>query len=383
MPPSGEVGPTVNWYDRAGDHLADLGMYTENWTNRAVVAAALKHGITVTKRMPRESLILNLGGKKHWFRDGMSSMNSRLVIRISKNKDVLSALLRANGVPALRNQVFAPHEADRAWRWASWFHGSVLKPVDATGGQSVFVNIRTEEEFSKAFHAVAEDSGRVLVEEFKEGTEYRFFAVKGKVIAVAERRPAQVVGDGRKSIQRLINEKNAARWSAPSHKHLKVGTQEQALLTEQGLGPRSVPAPGQVVKLRLTSNLHTGGDAVDVTNTIAPVYLELVEQATKALPGGGVLGLDVLIPSDGSERIGIIEINTGPMVSMHHLPWQGEPRNVAEAVVQAMFPAIAEERDREDWVEEHADSARGSSAVRRPSAMVRLRQRASRALRGE
>lgn len=222
------------------------------------------------------------------------------------------------------------------------------------------------------------------MEEFRSGSEYRFLTVGNRVVAVALRRPAHVVGNGRKTVQRLVREKNEQRWRAPSHKRLRLSEQEQDQLQKQGLTITSVPRHGQVVKLRTTSNIHTGGDAVDVTREIAPIHIEAVEAAARALPGGAVLGFDVLIPeSSDVGRIGIIKINTGPMISMHHLPWEGESRNVAEAIVQAMFPALREKSALDDWVESFDSSARGSADVRPPTGVLarKIRRSVSRLMR--
>lgn len=367
----------TNWYDEAGEHMRSLGL-PQNWTNRVVVAAALKHGITVTTSDTRERVILTYNGKQHWWRAGLSSLNTRLAMRVCKNKDVLSALLGAQGLPVLKNQVFSATEAERAWTWGNRFDSLVVKPADATGGAMVFTDIRSRDEFNRAFLAVAAHSGRVLIEEFRLGGEYRFLVVRNRVIAVAQRKPAHVVGDGRRTVETLVAKKNERRWRAPSHKRLCLGDHEQEQLRKQGFTPLSIPRAGQEVYLRTTSNIHTGGDALDVTEDVDSAHIETVEAAARAIPGGLILGFDVLIPEGTSDtRIGIIEINTGPMISMHHLPWEGESRNVAEAIVQAMFPAFREQHELSDWGEPFEVSARGCNDLRPPSGAFMRRVRSS------
>src|SRR5690625_6277863 len=94
----------TNWYDAAKEHMLKIGLSPQNWTNRAVVAAALKRGVRVTKSRRRGNVVLRYRGRRHWWRDGLSSLNTPLVRRMVKHKDVLSSYLLARESPSLRNQ---------------------------------------------------------------------------------------------------------------------------------------------------------------------------------------------------------------------------------------------------------------------------------------
>lgn len=312
-------------------------------------------------------MLLTHGTRTGWWQDGLSSLNTRLVMRICKNKDVTTALLDARDIPVFRNQVFAAGEAGRAWTWGVRFGRLVLKPADSTGGTGVHVGIADRQTFIAAFDSIAGEYDRVLVEEFGEGTEYRFLLVAARVVAVVERRPTSVVGDGWRTVGSLLRRKNSSRWQAPSHKQLRRTQIEEEHLSAQGYGWHTRPKKGQQVFLRSTSNLHTGGDAVDVTDRIAPEHVDMVERAARALRGGRLLGVDVLIPPEGHQGARIVEVNSGPMISMHHLPWEGSPRNVARAVVEAMFPALRTDFTISDLVEPHEVSARAARDVKRPA----------------
>src|SRR5690625_2319618 len=163
MNSAGANHPPVNWYDTAKERMLEIGLSPQNWTNRVVVAAALKRGVRVTKSKRRGNVVLRYRGRRHWWRDGLSSLNTPLVRRMVKHKDVLSSYLLARGIPALRNQVFAENEADRAWDWGEGFGSLVVKPVDATGGKLVHVDLRTRAQFEEAFKEVAQHYDRVLV----------------------------------------------------------------------------------------------------------------------------------------------------------------------------------------------------------------------------
>jgi len=68
---------------------------------------------------------------------------------------------------------------------------------------------------------------------------------------------------------------------------LELDAQAHKMLTRAGLAAESVPGKGQIVYLRSTANLSTGGTATDVTDVIHPDNREMAERAVRAI------GLDV------------------------------------------------------------------------------------------
>src|SRR4029077_5773616 len=103
----------------------------------------------------------------------------------------------------------------------------------------------------------------------------------------------------------------------------------------------SVPDAGQVVLLRSTANLSTGGTATDVTDIIHPDNREMAERAVRAI-GLDVGGVDFL-SKDITESYrtiggGICEVNAAPGFRMHVAPSEGKGRDVAAPVVNMLFP---------------------------------------------
>jgi len=94
----------------------------------------------------------------------------------------------------------------------------------------------------------------------------------------------------------------------------------------------STPQSGEVVVLRATANLSTGGSAIDRTEGVHPDNIEVAEQAA-ALIGLDVAGVDFIL-SDAARSVrqtggGIVEINAAPGFRMHLDPAAGLPRSVA------------------------------------------------------
>ena len=111
---------------------------------------------------------------------------------------------------------------------------------------------------------------------------------------------------------------------------------ETAFLAGQGLTAASVPAAGERVYLRKNSNISTGGDSIDFTDTMPAVYQRLAERATAAA-GANICGLDMIIPDATDARedaaYSILELNFNPALHIHDYPAVGENRRVERFVL--------------------------------------------------
>lgn len=328
-------------YDEAARHLIEVGVGPTNFTNIVVAAEALERGITVRKSTSSRRMVLEHQGRMRTWSGGSTNHNSDLVKKIASYKDVASRLFRDLKISAPENAVFAVTEVERACAWAAPFTRSVIKPHNGRQGQNVHAGLQTEAEFHAAFEKVAAKSSQVLVEEFYTGVEHRCLVVEGRLVAATRRRPASVLGDGVSSIAQLVTAKNRDR--GPIHKDLVLDGDSREYLARHSLAPDSIPTAGERIYLRSTSNLHTGGDAVDATDELRAPEQELVECAARALPGLKIVGFDVLLPRGEADlhEPSILEINASPMVSMHHFPWSGQPRDAARHVVDSLFPRTA------------------------------------------
>ena len=327
----------------ARKYLKERGIHT-GLTNSLLADRAMARGIEV-QRDAQQRLTIRARGRVLWFNGAKSNLNGLLARRCARHKDITSRLLRSSGLNAPENAIFAAGQAERAWAWAADISPVVIKPNTGGSGELVHLNISDAREFRDAFDAVARAWEQVLVEQFVRGVEHRVLMVYGKVAAAARRVPAHVVGDGRHSIQALIEAKNRARAKSrnPTHFALVIDETTTRELAGQQLRLDSVPVTGQQVWLRSTSNVHSGGDGVDATDELRPEEIELAERACKAVPGLHLAGLDMLLPRDGigSEPC-VLEINSSPMISGHHFPWVGEERDVAGMLLDALVPRTAQ-----------------------------------------
>ena len=86
-----------------------------------------------------------------------------------------------------------------------------------------------------------------MVESFITGKDYRVLIVGGRMVALAERVPAHVIGDGSRSIRELVDDTNADPRRGVGHEkvltRIKVDDAAVALVKEQGFDMDDVPPP--------------------------------------------------------------------------------------------------------------------------------------------
>jgi len=233
----------------------------------------------------------------------------------------------------------------------------VVKPVAGHKGEGVTTNIRDEAGIRRAFQNILDKEGEesldegILVQEQVEGTDHRLLSVKGKFVAALQRVPAYVDGNGKDTIESLIERENdtVARLDnarSPLCK-IKMDDDLKEYLELQDLTVRSVPAEGERVYLRRVANISAGGVSINVTEKIHPINVKLVEDIA-AFFNVACLGIDVLADdiakpwTDG--HFGIIEINAGPGVFMHLAPALGGSIDVPGEIMRSHFPKDRYER---------------------------------------
>lgn len=269
---------------------------------------------------------------------------SNIAVDLAGDKEETNAILRDLGLP-VPAQVIA-RDASQAVRAAERIgYPVVLKPLDGNHGRGVSINLKTGEEVEVAFDKAAEHGRTVVVESFIEGFDHRLVVIDGKLVAAAKRVPGHVVGDGEHSIEELVDIVNQDPRRGVGHEkvltRIEFDHQAERLLQKLGYDHRTVPPPGEIVYLRSTANLSTGGTAIDVTDSVHPDNRQMAIRAVKAI-GLDIGGVDFL-SRDISESYrdaggGICEINAGPGFRMHVAPSEGKPRDVGGAVLDMLFP---------------------------------------------
>jgi cyanophycin synthetase len=221
----------------------------------------------------------------------------------------------------------------------------VTKPLDGNHGKGASINIRNLKDAQKGFTEAQKYSRGVIVEQFIQGYDFRLLVVNKKFVAAAKRTPAMVIGDGQCNIQQLIDKVNKDPRRGVGHEkeltQIKVDKNTRDILKEKGLTLKSVLAAGERLFLKTTANISTGGTATDVTDLVDP-YNVLMAERIAGIIGLDICGIDVMttdiaIPLNEA-RGAVLEVNAAPGFRMHVAPTEGLPRNVAEPVIDMLFP---------------------------------------------
>ncbi|HYP41622.1 MAG TPA: cyanophycin synthetase, partial [Chloroflexia bacterium] len=313
-------------------------------STQAIVDAARKRGIPWFRL--NEGALVQLGHGKHSRRIQASetSNTSNIGVEIASDKELTKNLLAKVGVPVPQGEVVS--DADAAWQAAQEISGPVvIKPFDGNQGKAVSVNLTTEEQVRTAVELAQQVSRKVIVEQFLQGSDFRLLVIDGKLVAAAERRPAQLIADGRHNIRDLVKMLNEDPRRGHGHgsalTRIRMDAAAELTLDKQDLNWESVPPPGQVVYLRDNSNLSTGGTATDVTDIVHPDNAAVAVLAAKTI-GLDIAGVDVVCQSIkrplADQNGGIVEVNAAPGLRMHVYPSEGKSRPVGDAIVSMLFP---------------------------------------------
>lgn len=310
----------------------------------ALVDEARRRGIPV-ERLDGQSLVrAGWGSRQHQFRASILDTTSHLAVVLAGDKQRTKLALQAAGVPVPRGIV--TRSADEAVAFAARAGSAVVtKPLNGNHGRGVTTGLSDERAVRDGFALARAISRDVVVEQHLGGRDHRVLVVGGSVVAVAERVPAHVVGDGISSISELIASLNSdPRRGDGHHDVLTKVVVDDALVTvlaDRGLALTDVPARGDLVVLRQTANLSTGGEAIDRTDEIHPEVRAAAEGAALAV-GLDVAGIDLLtgdiaLPLSDTGG-GVVEVNAAPGLRMHTHPSSGASRPVAAAVIDVLYP---------------------------------------------
>ncbi|MBT8082948.1 MAG: cyanophycin synthetase [Gammaproteobacteria bacterium] len=269
---------------------------------------------------------------------------SNIAVELAGDKEETNEILRDLGLP-VPNQLIVRDERDAVRAAERIGYPVVLKPLAGNHGRGVAINLRTPEEVEAGFRRASEHGRTIVVESYIEGFDHRLLVIDGELVAAAKRVPGHVVGDGNHTIEELVEIVNQDPRRGVGHEkvltRLEFDHQAERLLKKLGYDRTTVPAKDEIVYLRSTANLSTGGTAIDVTDVIHPDNREMAIRAINAI-GLDIGGVDFLT-RDISESYreaggGICEVNAGPGFRMHVAPSEGTPRDVAGPVIDMLFP---------------------------------------------
>ncbi|MCZ0716692.1 bifunctional glutamate--cysteine ligase GshA/glutathione synthetase GshB [Aerococcus kribbianus] len=327
-----------------------LGGFTDmELSTQLLMADAIQGGYYIDI-LDRDQQIIRLTYKDHQEiikNANITSKDTYISHYVMENKEVTKLLLEEAGYQVPKSQTYK--HLDQAKADISRFVNRplVVKPKSTNMGIgiSIFKHGGKEADLQAALELAFDKDDTVLVEEYVDGTEYRFYVMDGKTQAVLLRVGANVRGDGESTIAQLVDEKNQDKLRGNDHRSpleiIKQGPEEAQTLKNQGLDFDSVLAKGELAYLRDNSNISTGGDSIDMTELMHPSYKEIAQEMAKAL-GANISGLDLIIAdyeeAATDKNYACIEANFNPMMMMHIYPAKGQGQPLNKRLLQSLFP---------------------------------------------
>ena len=295
----------------------------------------------------RAMLQLGYGARQKRIQATLSNSTSILAVELACDKEGTKNILGNAGVPVPQGTVIQYlDELEQAIADVGGYP-IVIKPLDGNHGRGITININEKKEAETAYDlaSVASKTRSVIVERYYQGNDHRVLVINNKVVAVAERVPAHVVGNGKYTIRQLIDITNQDPRRGDGHDNvltkITIDKTSEAVLAKQGYSLDSILPAKETAYLRATANLSTGGIAIDRTDEIHPENVWLAQRVAKII-GLDIAGIDIVTP-DISKPLRdtkgvIVEVNAAPGFRMHASPSYGLPRNVGASVLEMLFP---------------------------------------------
>jgi len=342
--PEGSVPDDWHWEEARDDFIRYAQRRALGPSTASLVRAAVERGIPWL-RLNNQSLVqFGHGRYQQRIQATITGRTPYISVELASDKEETNKILGSLGLPVPRQQLVSS-QTD-ALKAARRLGGPVvLKPYNGNHGRGITINISGDDEIRAAFDAAREHSRSVIVETFQPGDDHRLLVINGELVAATRRTPGHVVGDGRSTIAQLVEVVNQDPRRGVGHEkvltRLELDREANLMMERVGYTEASVPKDGEVVFLRSTANLSTGGTATDVTDIIHPDNRDMAVRAVRAI-GLDVGGVDFISPNiaESYKSIGgaICEVNAAPGFRMHVAPSEGTPRDAAGPVIDMLFP---------------------------------------------
>ena len=296
-------------------------------------------------RLNSQSLVqLGYGKNQVRFRATMTDRTSSIAVDLAGNKDETKRMLIDAAIPVAKGRCISD-ESEIEDAIADIGFPLVFKPLDGNHGKGASINVKTLEESKAAFEHAKKYSRRIIVEKFISGYDFRVLVINHRFIAAALREPAHVTGDGKSTIQQLIDKENKDPRRGYGHENvlteISVDRETMEQLAKSNYTLETVLKKDEHCYLKGTANLSTGGTSTDVTDIMHPTNIFICERISRVI-GLDICGIDIMAKnlSEPLEVTGgvVLEVNAAPGFRMHLAPAKGLPRNVAAPVIDMLYP---------------------------------------------
>jgi GNAT-family acetyltransferase (TIGR03103 family) len=324
--------------------LEDLNPYA-----LIIAEEALRRGIRVeVTDATSGEMRLSLGGRSVLTLESLSEFTTAVAMSRCDDKRATRRIMERAGVRVARGVPAGEGDLEAASALLREVGEVVVKPARGEQGRGITVGVTDDEALDRALALALQFCPDVLVEELVAGDDLRVVVIDREVVAAAVRRPAEVVGDGRRPVADLVASTSRRRERATGgESRIPLDDTTAEVVADAGYGMDDEPPSGERIRVRRTANLHTGGTIEDVTDRLHPEIADAAVRAANAL-GIPVTGIDFLVPDVGDPDYVFIEANERPGLANH------EPQPTVERFVDLLFPETRKRRP-----SPHPSQARG------------------------
>ncbi len=310
----------------------------------SIIEEAEKRGIPWLRLNKYSLCQLGYGVNQKRIKATVTSQSSNIGVEIACDKEDTKYMLEQAEVPVPKGDIITS-EAGLKDAVETVGFPLVVKPISGNHGRGITTNVLNWDDALEAFTVAKKVSKSVIIEKFITGDDYRLLVIDNKLVAAAKRTPAHIIGDGNSTIQQLIDKVNEDPKRGYGHEKvltmIDVNNLTLGILKENNKTLESVLDKNELLYLKNTANLSTGGTAEDVTDIVHPYNIFMAERIAKIIDLD-ICGIDIMTTDIGKplpETDGaVLEVNAGPGFRMHLAPAEGLPRNVAGHVLDMLYP---------------------------------------------
>lgn len=306
-------------------------------TSARLARYALKKKLEVYRAFPSKTLLLLKRGDRHiWLRKTQSSLDNPNGIKIAKNKYNTKLVLEHLSIPHPTSFV-VQLERELLDKVNEIGFPCIIKPVSLAEGKGITPNIKNKATLLESFRYAKKFEKKVLIEKYLPFNYYRITFIKDSGYAAVLNKPAQIIGDGKNSIERMIRFENTRRRKEgrKNIKKIPINEKVKRILRGEGYTLKSIPPKNVIIPLSFSG--YDGGEYINVTEKVSKKTLGMIEKLSAFLQIS-ILGVDIMakdISQPLSEKNGaVIEINaTDPDLDFHFFPTQGESIDLAKNII--------------------------------------------------
>jgi D-alanine-D-alanine ligase-like ATP-grasp enzyme len=274
---------------------------------------------------------------------------------IARDKDYAKFFMKKRGYPVAEGQtVFeknwartlnSPRNISYARDYAKKLGYPVItKPNSKSQGFEVRL-VENYQELRRSLIEIFKSDRVAIIERYLPGKDYRIVVLDGEIISAYERIPLSVIGDGRHSISWLLKQRQ--KNFIKQGRDTKINFHDQRIklkLQRQNHSLNSILPKNKKIFLLDNANLSTGGEAIDVTDTLHPGFSKIAANLTRDM-GLRIAGVDIMVgKGDITQKpkksdYYIIEINAAPGLD-HYVTTGSQQKKTVEAMYLKILKAL-------------------------------------------